>query len=123
MSHPQIMQVIKIMMKTIHQKSTARMTEWNSSKNSKILLMKKWNNCLTSQRENTHRKDKPEPCTEQGKHKEVLHQEVEMCPPINVSGDSDDERNSKISLETMEDRKSTRLNSSHSEISRMPSSA
>ena len=34
-SHPQIMQVIKIMMKTIHQKSTARMTEWNSSKNSK----------------------------------------------------------------------------------------
>ena len=36
-------------------------------------------------------KDKPEPHTEQGKCKEVLHQEVEMLPPINISGDSDDE--------------------------------
>ena len=36
-------------------------------------------------------KDKPEPDTEQGKHKEVLCQEVEMLPPINISGDSDDE--------------------------------
>ena len=37
------------------------------------------------------RKDKPEPCTEQGKHKEVLRQEAEMLPPINISEDSDDE--------------------------------
>ena len=36
-------------------------------------------------------KDKPEPHTEQGKHKEVLHKEVETLPPINVSGDSDNE--------------------------------
>ena len=36
-------------------------------------------------------KDKPEPRTEQGKHKEVLHKEAEMLPPINVSGDSDNE--------------------------------
>ena len=47
-------------------------------------------------------KDKPESCTEQGKHKEVLCKEVETLPPINVSGDSDDERNSRISLETMD---------------------
>ena len=37
------------------------------------------------------RKDKPEPRTEQGKCKEVLHKEAEMLPPINVSRDSDDE--------------------------------
>ena len=42
-------------------------------------------------RKQSCRKDKPEPRTEQGKHKEVLCQEVEMLPPINVSGDSDDE--------------------------------
>ena len=53
MSHPQIMQVIKIMMKTIHQKSTTRMTEWNLSKNSKTSWMKQLNDCLTSQQENT----------------------------------------------------------------------
>ena len=39
---------------------------------------------------------------EQGKHKEVLRKEAEMFPPINVSRDSDDERNSRISLETMD---------------------
>ena len=53
-------------------------------------------------RKQSRQKDKPEPHTEQGKHKEVLHQEVEMLPPINVSGDSDDERNSRILLETMD---------------------
>ena len=53
-------------------------------------------------RKQSHWKDKPEPRTEQGKHKEVLCTEVEMFPPINVSGDSDDERNSRISLETMD---------------------
>ena len=42
-------------------------------------------------RKHSHRKDKPEPHMEQGKCKEVLHQEVETLPPINVSGDSDDE--------------------------------
>ena len=40
--------------------------------------------------------------TEQGKRKEALCQEAEMLPPINISGDSDDERNSRISLETMD---------------------
>ena len=53
-------------------------------------------------RKHSCRKDKPEPCMEQGKCKEVLHKEVETLPPINVSRDSDDERNSKISLETMD---------------------
>ena len=37
-----------------------------------------------------------------GKHKEVLRQEAETLPPINVSGDSDNEQNSRISLETMD---------------------
>ena len=36
-------------------------------------------------------KDKPELCMEQGKRKEVLRQEAETLPAINVSGDSDDE--------------------------------
>ena len=35
-------------------------------------------------------KDKPEPHTEQGKHKEALRKEAEMFPPRNVSGESDD---------------------------------
>ena len=47
-------------------------------------------------------KDKPELRMEQGKCKEVLCKEAETLPPINVSGDSDDERNSRISLETMD---------------------
>ena len=53
-------------------------------------------------RKHSHRKDKPEPRTEQGKRKEVLCKEMEMLPPINVSGDSDDEQNSRILLETMD---------------------
>ena len=53
-------------------------------------------------RKHSHRKDKPELRKEQGKHKEALHQEAETFPPINVSEDSDDERNSRISLETMD---------------------
>ena len=47
-------------------------------------------------------KDKPEPRKEQGKCKEALRQEAETLPPINISGDSDDERNSRILLETMD---------------------
>ena len=42
-------------------------------------------------RRHSHRKDKPEPCMEQGKRKEALCQEAETLPPINVSGESDDE--------------------------------
>ena len=53
-------------------------------------------------RKHPRRKDKPELCMEQGKCKEVLRKEVEMLPPINVSRDSDDEQNSRISLETMD---------------------
>ena len=53
-------------------------------------------------RKHSCRKDKPEPHMEQGKCKEVLRQEAETLPPINVSGDSDDEQNSRISLETMD---------------------
>ena len=53
-------------------------------------------------RKHPHRKDKPELHTEQGKCKEVLCKEAETLPPINVSKDSDDERNSRILLETMD---------------------
>ena len=53
-------------------------------------------------RKHSRQKDKPEPCMEQGKHKEVLCKEAEMLPPINISEDSDDEQNSRISLETMD---------------------
>ena len=42
-------------------------------------------------RKQSCRKDKPELCMEQGKRKEVLRQEVEMLPPINISGGSDNE--------------------------------
>ena len=47
-------------------------------------------------------KDKPELHMEQGKHKEVLHKEVEMLPPMNISGHSNNKQNSRISLETMD---------------------
>ena len=53
-------------------------------------------------RKHACQKDKPEPCMEQGMRKEALHKEAETFPPINVSRDSDDERNSRISLETMD---------------------
>ena len=53
-------------------------------------------------RKHLRQKDKPEPCMEQGKHKEVLCKDAETLPPINVSGDSDDEQNSRVSLETMD---------------------
>ena len=53
-------------------------------------------------RKHSRWKDKPELRMEQGKCKEVLRQEVETLPPINVSRDSDDEQNSRISLETMD---------------------
>ena len=39
---------------------------------------------------------------EQGKRKEALHKEAEMLPPRNVSGESDDKQNSRVSLETMD---------------------
>ena len=53
-------------------------------------------------RKHSRRKDKPEPCTEQGKHKEALCKEAETLPPRNVSGESDDKQNSRVSLETMD---------------------
>ena len=53
-------------------------------------------------RKHSHWKDKPELHMEQGKCKEVLCKEMEMLPPINISRDSDNERNSRILLETMD---------------------
>ena len=44
-----------------------------------------------SARRHSCQKDKPELCTEQGKHKETIHKEAEMLPPRNVSRESDDE--------------------------------
>ena len=41
-------------------------------------------------RKHSHRKDKPEPRTEQGKHKEALRKEAGTLPPRNVSRESDD---------------------------------
>ena len=53
-------------------------------------------------RKHSHQKDKPEPRMEQGKCKEVLHKEVETLLLINISRDSDNKQNSRISLETMD---------------------
>ena len=53
-------------------------------------------------RKHSHQKDKPEPHTEQGKCKEALCKDLEMLPPRNISGESDDERNSRVSLEMMD---------------------
>ena len=47
-------------------------------------------------------KDKPEPRMEQGKHKEALNKEAETLLPRNISGESDDEKNSRVSPETMD---------------------
>ena len=55
-----------------------------------------------SVRRHSHRKDKPEPCMEQGKHKEAIRKEAEMLPLRNISRESDNERNSRASLETMD---------------------
>ena len=55
-----------------------------------------------SVRRYSHQKDKPEPCMEQGKHKESICKEAEMLPPRNVSRESDNEQNSRVSLETMD---------------------
>ena len=41
-------------------------------------------------RKHSHRKDKPELRTEQGKHKKALCKEAEMLPPRNISRESDD---------------------------------
>ena len=53
-------------------------------------------------RKHPHQKDKPELHMEQGKHKEALCKEAETLPPRNVSGESDNERNSRVSLETID---------------------
>ena len=42
-------------------------------------------------RKHSRWKDKPELRMEQGKCKEILHKEAETLPPINISGDSEDE--------------------------------
>ena len=39
---------------------------------------------------------------EQGRHKEAICKEAETLPPKNVSRESDDERNSRASLETVD---------------------
>ena len=44
-----------------------------------------------SARRHPHRKDKPEPRMEQGKHKESIRKEAETLPPRNISRESDDE--------------------------------
>ena len=53
-------------------------------------------------RRHSCQKDKPELQMEQGKHKEALYKEAEMLPPRNISRESDDKRNSRVSLETMD---------------------
>ena len=50
----------------------------------------------------SHRKDKPELHMEQGKCKEAICKEAETPPPRNVSRESDDERNSRALLETID---------------------
>ena len=39
---------------------------------------------------------------EQGRHKEALRKEAEMLPPRNISRESDNKRNSRVSLEMMD---------------------
>ena len=53
-------------------------------------------------RRHFHQKDKPEPCMEQGKHKESICHEAERLPQHNVKRDSDDEQNSMALQETMD---------------------
>ena len=55
-----------------------------------------------SARRHSHQKDKPEPHTEQGKHREAIHKKAETIPPRNISRESDDEQNSRALLETMD---------------------
>ena len=55
-----------------------------------------------SARRHSCQKDKPEPHTEQGKCKEAIHKEAETLPPRDVSRESDNELNSRASLETMD---------------------
>ena len=55
-----------------------------------------------SARRHSHQKDKPELHMEQGKHKETICKEAETLPPRNISRESDDERNSRALLETMD---------------------
>ena len=55
-----------------------------------------------SARRHSCRKDKPEPCTEQGKCKETICKKAEMLPPRNVSRESDDEQNSIALLKMMD---------------------
>ena len=55
-----------------------------------------------SVRRHSRQKDKPEPHMEQGMHKETIHKEAEMLPPRNIIRESDDEHNSRASLEMMD---------------------
>ena len=55
-----------------------------------------------SVRRHSRQKEKPELCMEQGKHKEAMDKEAEMLPPRNISRESDNEGNSRASLETMD---------------------
>ena len=42
------------------------------------------------ERRHSCRKEKPEPCMEQGKHRESICQEAEKPPQLNVARESDD---------------------------------
>ena len=53
-------------------------------------------------RRQSHQKDKPEPCMEQGHHKETICKEAEMLPQHDINRDSDDKQNSMVSQETMD---------------------
>ena len=55
-----------------------------------------------SVRRHSRQTDKPEPHTKQGKRKEAICKEAEMLPPRDVSRESDNEQNSRASLETMD---------------------
>ena len=55
-----------------------------------------------SARRHSRWKDKPEPHMEQGKHKETICKEAKMLPPRKNSRESDDERNSRALVETMD---------------------
>ena len=53
-------------------------------------------------RRHSRQKEKPEPCTEQGKHKESICREAEKLSQYDVNRESDDKRNSVVLQEMMD---------------------
>ena len=77
--------------KKLCQRITEGLTKWNSKDFQEAMnqAIEQLLNKLV--RRHSCRKDKPELCMEQGKHKESISKEAETLPPINISRGSDNE--------------------------------